>query len=106
MLTGIAQARVLVFTLTLFSFKSMLTGATECRLVEGSSLNKLLVDMNLSHATHASLCQHEQQVMEIAAQLMQVCRLRWIIYHVWSSVPDPANVFCADSYMWGAGLHI
>ena len=75
MLTGMARARAFVLIIIPPPSKSMLTGATECRLVEGSSLNKLVVDMNLSHATHASLCQHEQQVMEIAAQLMQVCRL-------------------------------
>ncbi len=92
MLTEIARACAFVFMIILFSFKSMLTGATERRLVEGSSLNKVVVDINLSHVTHVSLCQHEQQVMEIAAQLMQVCRLRQIIHHAWSSTPDPANV--------------
>ncbi len=75
MLTEIARARDFVLLIILYSFTSMLTGATECRLVEGSSLNKLVVGMKTSHATHVSLCQHEQQVIEIAAQLMQVCRL-------------------------------
>lgn len=79
MLTGVARACAMMFMLILFSFKSLLTGASGCRLVEGSSLNKLVVDMNPSRATHVSLRQHEQQVMEIAAQLMQVCGLRWIL---------------------------
>ena len=70
MLTGVARACAMMFMLILFAFKSLLTGASECRLVEGSSLNKLVVDMNPSHATHVSLRQHEHQVMEIAAQLM------------------------------------
>jgi hypothetical protein len=51
-------------------------GVLACRLVEGISLNKLLADFRLqSDTAHVNVCQHEQQVMGIAAQLMQVCKL-------------------------------
>jgi len=42
--------------------------------VEGTNLNKLLIEIRLSDTARASICQHEQQVMEISAQLMQVCK--------------------------------
>jgi len=44
-----------------------------CRLVEGISLNKPLSDLCLPGTVNApSMEQHEQQVLEIAAQLLQV----------------------------------
>lgn len=66
--------------------------------MEGTNLNKLLTEFRLSDTAHANICQHEQQVMEISAQLMQVCKLQCIIEQVQSSMPDLANMFCADMY--------
>ena len=68
----------------------ILIGVLACRLVEGISLNKLLADFRIqSDTAHATVCQHEQQVMEIAAQLMQVCKLQCMICQVYISAPDP-----------------
>ena len=65
--------------------------------MEGISLNNLLAEFNLSDTALADVCQHEQQVIEIAAQLMEVCKLHCIFDQVYWSMPDLTNMSFADS---------
>lgn len=49
--------------------------SVSCRLVPGVSLGKLVIDLSMPAAAEAAdVQQHEQQVMGLASQLVQVCK--------------------------------